>query len=190
MRSYVTQMTNRRDVEEYFHDLFGQENARTKEFLKHFFIRWRPPQRQPSPPLVQEMQMEPLVRPPEDELVLFVEKKSNANEKSKLSKVPLFCHMLHNIQFHNCDVCNEKCVRVCLVQCLSVYMYMMAYCIQYIIYSHHAHTCMYSYMHVCTHTYTHTHTHFLLCMYFRMANWAMSSHHPNMSLMWTKLLAL
>lgn len=173
LSSYVMQMTNRRDVEEYFHDLLGQENARTKDFLKHFFIHWRPPQRQPSPPLVQELHVEPLVRLPEDELVLFVEKKSNVKEKSKPSKVPLFCHMEYNLQFHNYVVCNEVCVSVSVVCFCGVCFYSNVWvCICTWSNTHsytciHTCTCMYVHMHNCATPLTppppHTHTFCHVC---------------------------
>ena len=46
------------------------------EFQQEFMLRWHPPERLPSVPSVEEQQLlEPLVRPRQEEMVLFADRK-------------------------------------------------------------------------------------------------------------------
>ena len=70
--SYLQSMHTAKDVEEYLMELLGPNDPGGQQFLKEFLSHWRPPQRVPSPPSPLEDEiLEELVRPQQEEMVLF-----------------------------------------------------------------------------------------------------------------------
>ena len=69
-------MQSEKDIKEYLTDIFGGDTPALCEFQQEFLLRWHPPERPPSIPSVEEQQLlEPLVRPRQEEMVLFADRK-------------------------------------------------------------------------------------------------------------------
>lgn len=70
-------MQSEKDIKEYLTDIFGGDTPALCEFQQELLLRWHPPERPPSIPSVEEQQLlEPLVRPRQEEMVLFADRKS------------------------------------------------------------------------------------------------------------------
>ncbi|XP_064390454.1 activating signal cointegrator 1-like [Halichondria panicea] len=86
---YLLSMELRKDVQEYLEGLLGTENRAVQNFLRDFFRRWRPPERQPDWPTSEEVgHLKPLVRAKDEELVLFTSQKPE--EPPKVAPPPGF----------------------------------------------------------------------------------------------------
>ena len=74
--SYLLSMQSEKDIKEYLTEILGGDTPALREFQQEFMLRWHPPERLPSVPSVEEQQLlEPLVRPRQEEMVLFADRK-------------------------------------------------------------------------------------------------------------------
>ena len=75
--SYLLSMQSEKDIKEYLTEILGGNTPALREFQQEFMLRWHPPERPPSVPSVEEQRLlEPLVRPRQEEMVLFADRKS------------------------------------------------------------------------------------------------------------------
>jgi len=69
-------MQSAKDVEEYLIELLGEDTPVSRDFRREFILHWHTPERTPSAPSAEEEQlMEVLVRPQQEEMVLFADRK-------------------------------------------------------------------------------------------------------------------
>ena len=74
--TYLGSIETKKDVQEYLDDLLGTEKKSSRDFQAEFFTRWRPPERSPVQPSPEEEELlTQLVRPKEEQMMLFSNKK-------------------------------------------------------------------------------------------------------------------
>lgn len=74
---YLASIETKKDVKEYLDDLLGTDNKASRDFQDEFFNHWHPPERPPSQPSKEEEELlTELVRPKQEEMVLFSDKKT------------------------------------------------------------------------------------------------------------------
>lgn len=84
--SYLLSMTTN-EVEEYLQGLLGKDSPRSREFQREFLARWHPPERPPSLPSPEEVQLlQELVRPKKEDMVLFEKKGGGGGRHQKVKE--------------------------------------------------------------------------------------------------------
>lgn len=88
--SYLVSMETAEEAEEYLTELLGKDTPPVIRFRREFLRRWRPPERPPQDPTPEEAGLlEALVRPKQEELVLFSQEgHQKGNVKKDASSVP------------------------------------------------------------------------------------------------------
>ncbi len=73
LMDYLLSIESDKDVKEYLHDMLTPvaETRATRSFIEEFFRHWRPPERIPHSLSSEDKQLEVLVKPNKDEMVLF-----------------------------------------------------------------------------------------------------------------------
>lgn len=78
---YLVSIETKKDVKEYLEELLGTDSKASRDFQMEFFKRWHPPERAASLPSREEAELlTELVRPKEDEMVLFADKRKKKKD--------------------------------------------------------------------------------------------------------------